>query len=407
MPKAIEVVVSTNMSVERGTSIMLERSGQYLSGYGHHHVAKLTGLTPGAMYQYRIVCDGVTTAYRTFEAPGTGQDASLLVIGDMGFGENGEAITSRNRIEALKAEFDAVVHVGDIGYADDAFLHGKCSTGFCYEDVYDHYMDWIENVTDTKPYMVAVGNHESECHSPACQTSPSTKRNLSNFSAYNVRFAMPSQESGGVASMWYSFDYGPAHFVALNTETDFPGAASENWGSAGRVLGSPAGHFAPDGAYLRWLEADLAAASQNRAERPWVVAFGHRPGVWLNGSSRNETMWTVHAPLLKKYGVDLYLAGHIHSYHRLLPAAGNDVVPTIVTGGAGCDEFSWDRRRYGTWDKLGNNSLWDFRYFNNDTQVGMLKVSKEELNWTAIASSSGKTIDFVSLRKDSLRSVYI
>ena len=55
--------------------------------------------------------------------------------------------------------------------------------------------------------------------------------------------------------MWYSFNYASAHFVILNTETDFPGAHEENEGDS-KLL--PAGHFAPDGEYMRWLEADLA-----------------------------------------------------------------------------------------------------------------------------------------------------
>ena len=37
----------------------------------------------------------------------------------------------------------------------------------------------------------------------------------------------------GVANMWYSFDYGPIHFVSLNTETDFAGATEEHKGDSG------------------------------------------------------------------------------------------------------------------------------------------------------------------------------
>jgi len=49
-----------------------------------------------------------------------------------------------------------------------------------------------------------AGNHESECHDPACVVNPrKLGLPLSNFTAYNARWKMPSQESGGVASMWY------------------------------------------------------------------------------------------------------------------------------------------------------------------------------------------------------------
>jgi hypothetical protein len=32
---------------------------------------------------------------------------------------------------------------------------------------------------------------------------------------------MPGNETGGVGNFWYSFDYGLAHFVAIDGETDF------------------------------------------------------------------------------------------------------------------------------------------------------------------------------------------
>mmetsp|Transcript_88297 Transcript_88297/g.201893 ORF Transcript_88297/g.201893 Transcript_88297/m.201893 type:complete len:225 (+) Transcript_88297:673-1347(+) len=155
----------------------------------------------------------------------------------MGYGAAGEAVASRSRIEILKDRTNLTLHVGDISYADDSFLHlhTSCPEEFCYEAVYDNYMEWIENVSDTKPYMVAAGNHESECHSPACLVSSEIKESLRNFSAYNARWAMPSLESGGVANMWYSFNFGPVHFVVVNTETDFPDAPEADYGDGGKV----------------------------------------------------------------------------------------------------------------------------------------------------------------------------
>ena len=46
----------------------------------------------------------------------------------------------------------------------------------------------------------------------------------------------------------------------------------------------PAGGFGAPGEYLRWLEADLAAANASRATRPWIVAGSHRPFAELNAS---------------------------------------------------------------------------------------------------------------------------
>mmetsp|Transcript_88301 Transcript_88301/g.201920 ORF Transcript_88301/g.201920 Transcript_88301/m.201920 type:complete len:220 (+) Transcript_88301:705-1364(+) len=80
---------------------------------------------------------------------------------------------------------------------------------------------------------------------------------------------------------------------------------------AAQIIGLKAGHFAPNGAYRAWLNTDLQEASENRAQRPWIVAFGHRPWVFQNGTSRDHAVEAAHSDLFQKYGVDLYLAGHV------------------------------------------------------------------------------------------------
>jgi len=35
---------------------------------------------------------------------------------------------------------------------------------------------------------------------------------------------MPSNESGGVLNMWFSWNYADVHFVSIDTSTDFPNA---------------------------------------------------------------------------------------------------------------------------------------------------------------------------------------
>ena len=52
--------------------------------------------------------------------------------------------------------------------------------------------------------MFALGNHESECHDPLCVLKfKELGIPLSNFTAYNKRWRMPSASSDGVESMWY------------------------------------------------------------------------------------------------------------------------------------------------------------------------------------------------------------
>eukprot|EP00438_Fugacium_kawagutii_P030447 Skav216232 [mRNA] locus=scaffold238:405571:438131:+ [translate_table: standard] len=209
-------------------------------------------------------------------------------------------------------------------WSEACFNQAKVTEEFTYESAYNGYLNWLQNLTATMAYMVSPGNHESECHSPACVVDPFLGRALMNFTAYNHRWHMPSSSSAGRANMWYSWNVGPVHFVSLNTETDFPGAEESKTGE-----------------YLRWLEADLKAA--RAAGKKWIIAGGHRPLMRLKHSGMIE--------LLEKYKVDLYLAGHAHRYWRDPPS--NDVNASrrsyqdpngyiqIVAGGAGCDEMAY------------------------------------------------------------------
>jgi len=177
-----------------------------------------------------------------------------------------------------------VWHAGDAGYADDSFTHFGCYLHFCYEEVLDDFMQkssdsWAAQV----PYMLTPGNHEADCHSPACLAVKERKEHMSNFTVYNERFRMPSQESNGTLNMHYSFNYGNVHFISIDTETGFPGAPLETK----YVL--PCGGFADQ---MAWIEKDLIAANtpEARAAQPWIMVAGHRP--MYDASDINEAFQT-------------------------------------------------------------------------------------------------------------------
>ena len=141
---------------------------------------------------------------------------------------------------------------------------------------------------------------------------------------------MPSNESGGVLNMWFSWNYADVHFVSIDTSTDFPNAPEGTTGDS-HMPWFPAGSFAKDGEYMRWLEADLAAAKAQGFR--WIIAGGHRPTEDFDSNAL--------LALFKTYGVDLYLAGHGHSYYRQPISAFGDNTIHIMVGGAGCDEMPY------------------------------------------------------------------
>jgi hypothetical protein len=146
-----------------------------------------------------------------------------------------------------------------------------------------------------------------------------------NFTAYQHRFRMPGSETGGVGNFWYSFDYGLAHFISLDGETDF--ANSPEFPFARDVKGNEtkpteeqtfitdSGPFGAVGNYsdtktyeqYQWLQKDLA--SIDRTQTPWVIAMTHRPMYSSQVASYQADVRAAFEALLLQYGVDVYLSG--------------------------------------------------------------------------------------------------
>ncbi|KAJ8098067.1 Metallo-dependent phosphatase-like protein [Lipomyces tetrasporus] len=127
-----------------------------------------------------------------------------------------------------------------------------------YTDIMNSYYDQFVNVTMNTPYLVGPGNHEAEC-GVATANPVNCVAGQQNFTSYRHHFAMPTkdQTEGYVQNMWYSWNYGMAHFVQFNTETDFSSAPEHVY----------SGPFGTSGQQVAWLEADLAAV--DRTVTPW------------------------------------------------------------------------------------------------------------------------------------------
>ncbi|KAJ8564178.1 hypothetical protein ON010_g7165 [Phytophthora cinnamomi] len=249
--------------------------------YSYHAV--VTGLKANTEYFYKVGnaktmhFQSRVSSFKTSRAAGDESPFTIAVYGDMGADDN--SVATNKYVNSHVDEVDFVYHLGDISYADNAFLTAEKVFGFYYEQVYNKFMNSMTNVMRQMAYMVLVGNHEAECHSPTCLLSKSKKDQLGNYSAFNSRFRMPSAESGGVLNMWYSYEYGTVHFTSLSSETDYPNAPSNAYFTKRKY-----GKF---GNQLAWLEADLKAADANRENVPWLVVGIHRPMYTIRSCDAN------------------------------------------------------------------------------------------------------------------------
>jgi len=135
------------------------------------------------------------------------------------------------------------------------------------------------------------------------------------------RYHMPDN---GNSVFWYSFNYALVHVVMMSSEHNY-------------TRGSP---------QFEWLQADLSAV--DRKATPWVIVGSHRP-MYCSENYPSDYKVSLYMrdyleDLLLRYKVDLFLAGHYHSYERTCPVyqgicMGNYTMPRapvhVVLGMAG------------------------------------------------------------------------
>lgn len=422
---------STDKSVvkygEKSGSLDLEMEGYEVIYYetAHHHVVlEASTLKPSTKYYYKVGDGTLFSEEFYFTSPVATSDPndqfSFAVFADLGLHKGDDTQNYLLKLRENK-EIDLVWHGGDIGYADDSFTHLKCVFKFCYEETYDSYMELTSKWASYMPYMVTPGNHEAECHSPACLTSSEKREKLSNFTAYNNRFRMPGEECNAHAlNMHYSYNYKNVHFISIDSETGYDDAP------LGKRYVLPCGGFTDQ---LSWFEEDLIQANKERHLRPWIFVIAHRPIYQGDGVTNN--LQDAIEKLLKKYKVDIYFAGHVHSYERTFPVF-HDRVPDkneatayddpedtthLMLGGPGNDEmrgvFKSPERleREALKEKYDvspsklykdNDGTGPWTAFQDTKNFGIGKVdilSKDELRFSYIRTGNGEVHDQIVLKR--------
>jgi hypothetical protein len=148
------------------------------------------------------------------------------------------------------------------------------------------------------PFMAVTGNHD-------VVNDTASSRFQKPFPVFYELMNLPNDQLN------YSYDYGNIHFVAINS------GWAEGAAKVGKVL------FEKSSQEYRWLNKDLKRSKRNK-DIDWVVLYSHYP-VYSFGFSHIPT-WQQHIkPLVDKYGVDLYLAGHRHVYERHKAIRGSEV----------------------------------------------------------------------------------
>eukprot|EP00746_Dinoflagellata_sp_MGD_P019695 gnl/MRDRNA2_/MRDRNA2_14579_c0_seq1.p1 gnl/MRDRNA2_/MRDRNA2_14579_c0~~gnl/MRDRNA2_/MRDRNA2_14579_c0_seq1.p1 ORF type:complete len:620 (+),score=76.81 gnl/MRDRNA2_/MRDRNA2_14579_c0_seq1:51-1862(+) len=311
-------------------------------------------------------------------APSPFQRVKLIAFGDMGttswgvdhahefswdFDDRGEipTLNTSKRIKAV-AESDGadfVLHFGDISYAVGALAN------------WDEWLELIRPITEESglPWMASIGNHEygwsksdwtpgkiletatdsgGECGVPFITYFPYAQQ----FGEQDNQARKPEGNklphagvcSGGECSAWYAFDYGSVHFTMISTEQDLT-VGSSQW---------------------TWLRQDLA--SVNRSITPWLVVTGHRPiqvaSTWQGDLEIATYLTSLVGDLFVEFNVDVFWAGHHHSYQRFDPVDKSEGYVPFVMGMAGYENSKVDKSFPGlvtSSDDTWGLTHWDFQ----------------------------------------------
>ena len=295
----------------------------------YQYEADLTALSPGADYYYQVMMDGsqMTEVIR-FRTAGPGA-FTYLALGDSGINS-----TEQRTLAAMmmrEPNVSLVVHTGDIAYLHGTFQEFQSN----HFDIYGSSSPALNgNMMRSIPFFLTPGNHEyynQEYYPPSGGLFPYLS--LHSFPTEGV----PPVDAGH----YYSFDWGNAHFVSLDTNLSEGGEPNEPWKvRAATPLWTA---MNANGGMFRWLDQDLAGS-----RKFWRIVFFHE-SPYAGGNNVNDpackAIRDYIAPILDRHEVPLAMNGHEHNYQRSKPIRDNAAVAAgegtvyLTTGGGGYELY--------------------------------------------------------------------
>jgi len=231
----------------------------------YRYTATITGLTPDTEYIYRVGREGCWSDNLSFTTATNTGKFSFLYMGDVqsGYAEWGSMLNS---------VYQAYPHI------KFSLLGGDLTSYSNNENEWGQFLDAAANIFSRIPLMPTMGNHDG--------------------AMYLKFFALPPNGPPNLQSEFYSFDYGNAHFVILNSNKNTNLTAKQ------------------------WLQQDLQASSKT-----WKFAVFHHPAyqAYPDNKGIDQSIRDNWVPILEQNGVDMVFVGHQHEYMRTYPIYQNKV----------------------------------------------------------------------------------
>ena len=256
-----------------------------------HQEIVIDGLQPNRHYRYEVQLTrrGARPLGGTFTtSPSPGTPCELAAWGD-----------SRSNPETCKAIADLILKSGA-----PICLHSGdfVSQGYNPDEWDRMFFRPAAAMLRSVVCWPAIGNHELG----------KDINGVTGRQVFAQSFALPGDK------LYYSFDYGDAHILVLDSNTDF----SDNR------------------AQYEFADRDLADAKP-----PWKIVMFHHPLFTSGGHGSQIDMRTRYGPLFARHNVDLIVVGHDHNYQRSRPirhryeSLQKRPYVQIVSGGGGAPTY--------------------------------------------------------------------
>ncbi len=237
----------------------------------NHFEAVLRDLIPNTSYAYRVGSQAGWSDADTFTTGGVMDSFSFVYMGDVQ-GTN-------------KEEYDAWGDMIQNLYRDNehlkfALMGGDLIDGYMNINQWEQFWDNAGRIFGSIPMMSVRGNHDDSY-------------------LYPDTLAFPQNGPEGLLESCYSFDYGSAHFVIIDSN----------------VFSKPELRERQN----QWLKDDLAAT-----DKDWKLVAFHAPIYGTFSNTGHSKFAKSFIKILEEGGVDVVFTAHEHEYMRSKPIKCNE-----------------------------------------------------------------------------------
>jgi acid phosphatase type 7 len=336
-----------------------------LTNVGRIHLFTVTlrSLEPGTRYTYRVGDGSEWSATYTFATEQAVSKAfDFLVFGDSHEKQPSYAVWNQTATQAFKDNPQAkfFVSLGDLIYSGKDYVQWQAWFTAC------------KDIVARIPVFPVIGDHEPR---------GTTSKELWQRPEYFVKlFKGPQNGPENFKGEVYSFDYGTAHIVVLNSSFTYEladSAARQNMIEAETA----------------WLDADLSSTKQ-----PWKVVIYHDATYNLSADRSGVYTKKYFGPIIDKHHVDAVFNGHDHAMARSYFINNEQFVQTAAQGTV---YFISGRTGNNVKETLGRR-IWHPFFHDPQSQTCYLVVSVDHTELRVKTRLQDGTIvdDFRINRKD-------